>query len=77
MRLDLGVDGPRRSEANLIRPSRGALKRAPHRNFLGCPMDKDYLTLNARLGLFARRAHGMMTISTCSPTAKLSAASSR
>ena len=51
MRLDLGVDGPRRSEANLIRPSRGALKRAPHRNFLGCPMDKDYLTLNARLSV--------------------------
>jgi hypothetical protein len=40
MRLDLGVDGPRRSEANLIRPSRGALKRAPHRNFLGCPMGR-------------------------------------
>jgi hypothetical protein len=50
MRLDLGVDGPRRSEANLIRPSRGALKRAPHRNFLGCPMDKDYLTLKRASG---------------------------
>jgi hypothetical protein len=46
MRLDLGVDGPRRSEANLIRPSREALKRhSTGIQTVGCPMDKDYLIL--------------------------------
>jgi hypothetical protein len=40
------VDGPRRSEANLIRPSREALKRhSTGIQTVGCPMDKDYLIL--------------------------------
>ena len=46
MRLDLGVDGPRRSEANLYRPSREALKRhSTGIQTVGCPMDKDYFIL--------------------------------
>jgi hypothetical protein len=45
------VDGPRRSEANLIRPSREALKRHPQEiQTVGCPIDKDYLTLKRASG---------------------------
>jgi hypothetical protein len=45
LRLDLGVDGPRRSEANLIRPSREALKRWSTREIKRGRMEKDYLIL--------------------------------
>jgi hypothetical protein len=40
MRFDLGVDGPRRSEANLIRPSReGALGHSTGIHITrGCPV---------------------------------------
>jgi hypothetical protein len=72
MRLDLGVDGPRRSQANLIRPSREALKRhSTGIQTVGCPMDKDYFILKRasasrcdgciRQELAARECEGSMS----------------
>ena len=58
MRFDLGVDGPRRSEANLIRPSREALKRRSTREIKPCVGWKRITSSSNARRLLAHRASG-------------------
>ena len=78
MRLDLGVDGPRRSQASLIRPSREAAQAALHRNSNRWAVQWRRITSSSNAPRpLAPPANGTTTISTCSKMAKLSGASSR